>query len=208
MRKNDNRLVKFTAFVLLLTIIAVSLVSGTFAKYTSKANGSDTATVAKWSFNVTDSAGTTTDVAGTEVKTLTFDIFSTLANETNVAKTDGTLIAPGTTGSFKFDVENASQVTAKYKVDYTIVNEKNVPLEFTTTPDDEDSWSSDIASINQAFENIAIGATDETTVIHWRWAFTDASDMETRDNADTALGVMGTLPTVTVTATISVEQVD
>ena len=141
MRKNDNRLVKFTAFVLLLTIIAVSLVSGTFAKYTSKANGSDTATVAKWSFNVTDSAGTTTDVAGTEVKTFTFDIFSTLTNETNVAKTDGTLIAPGTTGSFKFDVENASQVTAKYKVDYTIVNEKNVPLEFTTTPDDEDSWS-------------------------------------------------------------------
>ena len=70
----DNRLVKFTAFVLLITIIAICLVSGTFAKYTSEATASATATVAKWSIEVND-----TEIAVTgDHDTIEFDLFETI----------------------------------------------------------------------------------------------------------------------------------
>ena len=46
--KNENIIVKFTAFVLLLTMIVLCLVSGTFAKYTSYFTAEDMAVVAKW----------------------------------------------------------------------------------------------------------------------------------------------------------------
>ena len=61
--KNDNSIVKFTAFVLLITMVVLCLVSGTFAKYTSEFNGTDSAVVARW--NVSD---------GDALKT--FDIFA------------------------------------------------------------------------------------------------------------------------------------
>lgn len=208
--KKNNGLTKLTVFVLLLTIVAISLVSGTYAKYTSTAAGSDTATVAKWAFNVTDETGAV-NIAGTTEKELTFDIFSTLTGETNVAKTDGSLIAPGTTGSFSFELENVSEVNAQYKVEYSIPtdgNVSNVPVEFST---DNATWSSDINSVAQAFTAIDMGETLETTPIYWRWAFTDDTSEDAtaaRDAADTALGVMETLPKVTVNAKITVEQVD
>lgn len=52
--KKDNKLAKLTALVLLVTLAALILVSSTYAKYTSSANVSDTATVAKWSIKVSE----------------------------------------------------------------------------------------------------------------------------------------------------------
>ena len=49
--KND-RITRFAILILALTMITLMIVSGTFAKYTSSATGSDTATVAKWSIKV------------------------------------------------------------------------------------------------------------------------------------------------------------
>ena len=37
--KNDNSIVKFTAFVLLITMVVLCLVSGTFAKYVDHFEG-------------------------------------------------------------------------------------------------------------------------------------------------------------------------
>ena len=198
----NNKTVKFMALVLFVTILAIILVSGTYAKYTTSATGSDTATVAKWSIKLGDE-----DIAKSTEKTFTIDLFSTITNtdgseEKNVKKTDGTLIAPGTMGSFTLaSLKNESEVNAKYSVTYTLSNESGVPLEFTTNKDDESSWKSDFTAVNVSNEALATDATATTATVYWRWAFTKDT---ARDTSDTTLGT--TTPTVTLTAKIDVEQ--
>lgn len=205
MRGNDNKLVKFTAFVLLITLLALVLVSGTFAKYTSSADGEDSARVAKWSILVGEK-----DITKATDK-VTFNLFDTIkdsdgATEDDV-KSNDKVIAPGTSGSFALDIKNESEVTAEYKVVYGIENTSNIPLEFTTTPDVEASWTKDITSLNKTdFTELAIGATAEATdtTIYWRWAF---STDEAGDVKDTTLGIDGTA-TVKVTAELTAQQKD
>lgn len=200
----NNKTVKFMALVLFVTILAIILVSGTYAKYTTSATGSDIATVAKWSIKLGDE-----DIAKSTEKTFTIDLFSTITNtdgseEKNVKKTDGTLIAPGTMGSFTLaSLKNESEVNAKYSVTYTLANESGVPLEFTTNKDDESSWKSDFTAVNVSNEALATDATATTATVYWRWAFTKDT---ARDTSDTTLGT--TTPTVTLTAKIDVEQAD
>ena len=200
----NNKTVKFMALVLFVTILAIILVSGTYAKYTTSATGSDTATVAKWSIKLGDE-----DIAKSTEKTFTIDLFSTITNtesseEKNVKKTDGSLIAPGTMGSFTLaSLKNESEVNAKYSVTYTLSNESGVPLEFTTNKDDESSWKSDFTAVNVSNEALATDATATTATVYWRWAFTKDT---ARDTSDTTLGT--TTPTVTLTAKIDVEQAD
>jgi hypothetical protein len=200
----NNKTVKFMALVLFVTILAIILVSGTYAKYTTSATGSDTATVAKWSIKLGNE-----DIAKSTEKTFTIDLFSTITNtdgseEKNVKKTDGSLIAPGTMGSFTLlSLKNESEVNAKYNVTYTLANESGVPLEFTTNKDDESSWKSDFTAINVSNESLATDATATTATVYWRWAFTKDT---ARDTSDTTLGT--TTPTVTLTAKIDVEQAD
>lgn len=200
----NNKTVKFMALVLFVTILAIILVSGTYAKYTTSATGSDTATVAKWSIKLGDE-----DIAKSTEKIFTIDLFSTITNtdgseEKNVKKTDGTLIAPGTMGSFTLaSLKNESEVNAKYSVTYTLSNESGVPLEFTTNKDDESSWKSDFTAVNVSNEALATDATATTATVYWRWAFTKDT---ARDTSDTTLGT--TTPTVTLTAKIDVEQAD
>ena len=43
-------------------------------------------------------------------------------------------------------VENASEVTAKYSINYTIDNTKNIPLEFSLTG--TDGWTNDITTLS------------------------------------------------------------
>lgn len=200
----NNKTVKFMALVLFVTILAIILVSGTYAKYTTSATGSDTATVAKWSIKLGDE-----DIAKSTEKTFAIDLFSTITNtdgseEKNVKKTDGSLIAPGTMGSFTLlSLKNESEVNAKYSVTYTLLNESGVPLEFTTNKDDESSWKSDFTAVNVSNEALATDATATTATVYWRWAFTKDT---ARDTSDTTLGT--TTPTVTLTAKIDVEQAD
>ncbi len=200
----NNKTVKFMALVLFVTILAIILVSGTYAKYTTSATGSDNARVAKWSIKLGDE-----DIAKSTEKTFAIDLFSTITNtdgseEKNVKKTDGSLIAPGTMGSFTLlSLKNESEVNAKYSVTYTLSNESGVPLEFTTNKDDESSWKSDFTAINVSNEALAMDATATTATVYWRWAFTKDT---ARDTSDTTLGT--TTPTVTLTAKIDVEQAD
>ena len=192
--QKDNRIVLVAILVLLLTMVGLILVSGTYAKYVSSVTASDTATVAKWAFTV----------SGKDIhsKDITFDIFSTLDDANNVSTGDGSIIAPGTSGSFKVDLTNSSQVNAEYKVVYKISNDQNIPLEFST---DKQTWNSSIAVLNHDFSPIEMNQTLSTDTIYWRWAFTGD------DTTDSKLGeeaTKDTAPKVTVTAEIDVQQVD
>ncbi len=193
------------AVLLLAVAISAYSVGGTYAKYTSTiAGSSSTARVAKWAFEVNDAAVT---------NSFTFNLFDTLYEaDTSTAEADvaslgeDKVIAPGTGGKFALKLANASEVNAKYTIDYTVTNESSIPIEFSI---DGTNWTTGLADVTEGV-NINKGA-NTTVNVYWRWAFTgDASANYTSaqtDVTDTTLGTAGTA-TVTVKADLTVTQVD
>ena len=212
--KND-RITRFAILVLALTMITLMIVSGTFAKYTSSATGSDSATVAKWSIKV--GSGDGIEIAGSS-STVSFDLFSTIKDEdggseadvagkasgTAVGSTSATakIIAPGTSGSFDIIVKNESEVNATYSIAFES-NNTSIPIEFST---DGTTWKSTLSEANVTNAAINMNSAAQTKTVYWRWAY-DVS--AARDTADTNLGVAAqTSPaSVTLSATITATQV-
>lgn len=208
MRK--NKIMRAASGLLVATLLTTSVISGTFAKYTSSASGSDQARVAKWSFKVKD-----TDIVSS--RSYTFDLFKTVngyddtTDDAEVKNgTDENIIAPGTSGSFALELKNESEVTAKYAIDFTETNASQVPIEYSTNKTD---WKSSINDLNIAADDTetALAYTDgtKTITVYWRWAY-EAAQTPVRnqsDSNDTALGIAGT-GTVSVKADITATQVD
>lgn len=208
-----NRTLRVSALLLALTLITTCFVGGTFAKYTSSTTGDDTATVAKWSFKVND-----TEFATTTAKTLTFNLFDTINDTNNTAdETDvaDNLIAPGTAGSFALVVKNDSEVNAKYTVELTETNAKDVPLQYSV---DGNTWKDSIAELSmEDLTDQPINARIVKLVtVYWRWVF-DENVTDKRlhagqtDGTDTALGIAAqeaSVPSVQITAKVTATQVD
>lgn len=206
-----NRLMRIAALLLVLTLATSCFVGGTFAKYTSTTEATDTARVALWKFTIDENGDE--NVASTE--TFTFDLFNTVkeigedADDAEVKNTSDefAIIAPGTTGSFDVVLTNKSEVTAEYKYAFA-VDAAGVPLEFSTNG--TDGWTGDIATLDKdTFTTINMDGT-VTITLYWRWAFergAGAAEIETNNDADTTLGLAGSAkPKVTVT--IDVQQVN
>lgn len=213
-----NRTLRIAVLMLALSLLTCCFVGSTFAKYTSSAAGSSTATVAKWDITVNgDKMTAMTDGADDDLTPdLTFNLFSTIndtgntTDETDVA--DGK-IAPGTAGSFDLKVKNLSEVTAKYTITLTEANTSNVPLQYSL---DGTTWKDSVAELTVTGltdQTLAVGAEEVTHTVYWRWVFegtTEGAHAGQTDATDTALGVdaQTTAPTVTITASIVVNQVD
>ena len=211
--KND-RITRFAILILALTMITLMIVSGTFAKYTSSATGSDTATVAKWSIKV--GSGDGVEIAGSS-STVSFDLFSTIKDEDGGSEADvagkasniavgntaatAKIIAPGTSGSFDIIVKNESEVNATYSIAFES-NNTSIPIEFST---DGTTWKSTLSEANVTNATINMNSAAQTKTVYWRWAY-DVS--AARDTADTNLGVAAqTSPaSVTLSATITATQ--
>lgn len=198
-RKRSSMMVRLVAVLAVVMMFTMCFVGGTFAKYTSSGTGTDSATVAKWSFKVGE-----TDIAASNE--FTFDLFKTIKdsngtdNETDISPDDGTIIAPGTQGSFNLVLTNASQVTAQYAIDYTVTNTGNIPVQFSV--DGGTNWTNDLADV-VASDATKLAANSGTTTItvQWKWVF-DGNDAN-----DTALGSAATA-TLTVAAAVTATQVD
>ena len=199
-RKRSSMMVRLVAVLAVTMMFTMCFVGGTFAKYTSSATGTDSATVAKWSFKVGE-----TDIATTD--TFTFDLFKTIkdtdgsSNETDMSPVDGSIIAPGTQGSFDLVLKNESQVTAQYAIDYTVTNNNDIPVKFSV--DGGSNWTNDLADV-AASDSTKLAANSGTTTIkvQWKWDF-NGSD----DSFDTALGIGGNA-VLTVKAEVTATQVD
>lgn len=182
MRKNKFFIAGLvTVFV---ALVSLTLVSSTWAKYTSTVEGTDSATVAKWEWNYKG--------AKIESGTVSFDLFTTILDtkdsnaETDVA---ANLIAPGTKGSFEFSLQNLSEVNATYSVTFSselVGGTGYLPIVFTL----KDSGGNVIASDTQlsAFNaellevEANMGAAADTYTVEWEWVY------EGNNDADTALG--------------------
>ena len=195
----DNKLVKVFLIALLIVMVGLILVSGTYAKYTTTFTGSDTATVAK--FKV--SSNTTAE---------TFDLFKT-AKEVDGTTADVDVangkVAPGTGGKFDIQLTNDSEVKVHYAISLKETNESNIPIEYSL---DGTTYvtAANFASVSAA--DLAIGSTTQTVSVYWRWAFEgkDSTNYKTTqtDTTDYTLGTASTAPTVKVEASTVFTQVD
>lgn len=214
-----ENLTRLLILLLMMTLCASCLVSSTFAKYSSGAQASDVARVAKWSINVGENGGV--NIAG---GVFNFDLFETvydaaLDGEGNPVTEDAVkidpdnpIIAPGTQGRFAFDIVNNSEVVAAYTVKFSIENPKGVPLLFSL---DGEEWVDSVDALNNIEERAGVKALigvplelhgDEKTVtVYWKWLF-EQSDVALGDEKDTSLGIEK--PTVRMSATATVTQVD
>ena len=209
---------RIVVLMLALTLLTCCFVGSTFAKYTSTATGSDSVTVAKWDIK----AGVTGSELSIQGGTVAFNLFETI-KDTDPAQTETDVvagkIAPGTSGSFTLSIKNDSEVNAKYTIALDEENNDNVPLQYSV---DGTTWYDSIAEVVMTeLTDVAINMNNsDNKTVHWRWMFNDtdtavADGTTSTDDAhagqtnatDTALGWAGTA-TVTITATLTVEQVD
>lgn len=216
-----NRMMRLASILLVCVLLSTSVISGTFAKYISTASASDTARVAKWEILYTNGENESVDITGTN-ETIVFDLFNTVKEaDTFTSETDvkdgntTTIIAPGTGGSFKMKVENKSEVTAKYNIVLTESNDNAIYIQYSL---DKNTWYDDFDAINGNTTEMKDVTLDMETgskeiTVYWRWCFegtTNGAHKGQNDASDTLLGAMAqdTAPTVTVSASITVEQVD
>ena len=112
-----NRMMRLASILLVCVLLTTSVISGTFAKYVTSSNSTDTARVAKWGFD------------DTATLNLTGLFAATYDGETGVAGVaiDGTdnIIAPGTTNTvaFKFTFAGEAGDNIAPEVDYMFVVE-------------------------------------------------------------------------------------
>lgn len=196
MRK-ENTLTKIAIFALIVAIIATILVSGTYARYTTRLTGTDSVKIAKWAWNISgdDITKTTT--------TYQLHLFQTINDSNGSAETNvaANTIAPGTKGQFTIVITNNSEVDATYDVTFSEDNPLNANIEYST---DGSSWGN-VSSLD--LTATAINQGDVVNVpIQWRWLYNEGAD---QNAADTEVGFDAQTPTdITVTATLTLIQVD
>lgn len=200
-KRKSSMMVRMAALLFVTMMFTMCFVGGTFAKYTSSATGTDSAAVAKWSIKVN-----TADIA-TAGGMFTFDLFNTVkdsdlsSNETDMNPVDGSIIAPGTSGKFDIVIKNESQVNATYSIDYTVENDNNIPVQFST---DGTNWKTNINDLDVSDVAINMSAT-ETVTVYWKWDYYVGA---AEDAIDTTLGTTTPTPGLYVHATVTATQVD
>lgn len=232
MKKESKRstFMRVAGGMMVVSMLATCVISGTMAKYTSSASGSDTARAAKWSIDVNGTNIATAD-------TFTLDLFSTVGDEGNPYEDDvdvkngdnENIVAPGTGGVFDIAITNDSEVTADFDLKLTEVNESNIPIRYSfdenglyyytfdelenmvATSYDGD-WGAMLSVLSEgAFDinSITNGGT-VTIPCSWIWAYDGVYYGGQTDESDTAIGNAANTvnQTVSLTATVTATQVD
>ena len=204
-----NTMMRVASALLVAVLLTTCAISGTFAKYVSKASAQDDARVARWDIELNDTSIN---------ETFVFDLFATVNDTNDSAETDvatdatTTVIAPGTQGSFDIELLNKSEVTAKYGIQYTVTNVDSIPVKFSV--DNGNTWKNTLDEVVAHDENtkLAMDATKATVItVQWKWDYevgADADAVAVNDSADTGFGEAATLSAITVKADITVTQVD
>lgn len=203
-----NTMMRVASALLVAVLLTTCAISGTFAKYVSDAESQDEARVARWDI----------ELNGNSInETFNFDLFATVndtagATETDVATNATTsIIAPGTSGEFTIKLKNLSEVTAKYGIVYEVDNDAGIPVKFSV--DNGNTWTNTLEAVvaHDTNTKLAMNAATTTDIkVMWKWDYErgNGAEIATNDGADTAFGEKTTLDTITVSATVTVTQVD
>ena len=205
-----NKMMRLASVLLVLTLLSTSVISGTFAKYTTSDTGTDSARVAKWGFEATD-ASITLD-----------DLFKSAYNNTVNSSVD--VIAPGTTNSVDFSFaydpsSNSNIATPEVDYNFTVLAEasgsyteldSNKNFYWTLKgPNNLDNTYQTVSELLTAINELdgqygAIGkkyeantlpnafygtsnVADAKYTIGWVWVFEDADDASTAEKNEMAI---------------------
>ena len=211
MKKKNYNSIKIFAILLLLVMLVLMLIVGTYAKYTTKVEGSGSSVVSKWAWQIND-----VDVSKNDTE-FRFNLFDTIKDTDGNAETDvkTTKIAPGTKGEFEIKVENLSEVNAYYNLTLKETKGQDVSsakIEYSIIGTDEATdWTTAINTFNLTNTLLDMETGSKTTTIYWRWAY---SPSVAQDNIDTTVGFAAANSasdvdkTVTIEATLNFTQVD
>lgn len=216
MRK--NKMMRFASGLLVAVLLTTSIISGTFAKYTTTTSGNDSARVAYWGFN--------------QAASTTIDLFDANYNSNKVKSENGdNVIAPGTekTSTFAFGYDENANVKAP-EVEYTLNVAVDTTGSNTTKLDNDESFKwilkkgdaqateyDTLAQLVAAIKALSgdvsgtkeyaagtlptnFTAADEVYTVGWKWAY------DGQDAKDTALGNDTNLENVNLKITITATQ--
>lgn len=206
-----NKLFILGLVTVFVALVSLTLVSSTWAKYTTTQSGSDSARVAYWGFN------STADLA--------LNLFEETDGTTVKSAVSGQdVIAPGTKGDCTVQLAYAPNADGKrkapevaYKVTY-VLSEANFTDNLQTHPNilftvkiggvaqpnaENKTWEK---LPKEFIKDYAAGENAENITIEWKWIFDD-TDGENEDVFDTQLGNAGEA-VCEVVVTITATQVD
>ena len=191
-----NVMMRVASALLVAVLMTTCAISGTFAKYTTTAEGADTARVAKWGVTIT----------GLSSSNAMFADSYTNGDSEVIVDADVKVVAPGTSGDFgtitisgdpEVAFKTTYEVTFELGDNWKVGAEEYCPIVFTVNGDDFQLGVGGIASINdletaviEAIEDLSkeyttAQAVNETIEISWAWEF---STSDANDVKDTALG--------------------
>ncbi len=230
-----NRMMRLASGLLVAVLLTTSVISGTFAKYTTSASSQDSARVAKWGVTVTAQG----DAFLEDYEMDDVNQYFTYSVESSID--DDKVIAPGTKGTFGgIDIKGTPEVAVDIKKEATLTLEgwmidedKNV-----TTPDifycpiTITIGSTDICGLNYLSSNDFIEEVEQAIefasgqyvantkldaisgmsgAYGWRWSFVDEGIGKQDDEKDTMLGDLaanGSANKITLEVSAKVTQID
>lgn len=224
MKKNNT--MRVAAGLAIAALLSTCLVSGTYAKYTTRGNASDTARVAKFGVEVTSTGNS----------------FATTYNN-DAVKSGNTwnVVAPGTTGTFaaatlsgtpEVKVKVSNKLTTLDLSNWTVDGKFYCPIKVTvassSTPatptvidgtlyegkqsEFENAIKDAVAGYEATYNagtNLATDASKVSPTITWQWAFDGDGDMDTKlGNAAANAATDKAAPTIKLEVTTIVEQLN
>ena len=235
MRK--NKMMRAASGLLVAVLLSTCAISGTFAKYTTSADGTDSARVAKWGFqpttidltNLFDDAYATTGEAA---------VYNANGNTVKATSERTDVIAPGTKGSatfgFTYGGDNsvtAPEVAYKFTVDTTGSNcassiQSNDNIKWRLDGGTWGSWTDLITAIrnlsgaatgeqkyNPGDLPTAFNTSNPIHTVEWKWIFDENAENTEKNTAnqdatDTEMGNAAELAKVTLKITVTATQID
>ena len=217
-----NKMMRIASVLLVAVILTTCAISGTFAKYVARNDGTDTARVAKFGVTVSGTADTFKETYAKD------DNSFTLAANTVVSTED--VVAPGTSGSMAaFTITGTPEVAVRVNftgtlelgdkwvdstsayycpIEVTVGSTVFKGLDYADVNAFETAVNNEIATYTKDYE----ANTDLSTIgadapaISWAWAFTGNDDDKDTDLGDQAAA--GNAATISLSVTATVTQID
>lgn len=225
-----NMMMRLASVLLIAVLMSTCAISGTFAKYVTSDEGTDSARVAKFGV-VIDAKGST--FAG-EYATDDNDVKGTIAKSVVTSGDMKNLVAPGTKGDMvAMTISGIPEVAVNVKFEATLtltdwvvdgkeycpiiftVNGATYGMNFTTATNKYDT----VAALEDAVEaailaysanyaphtDLAVETTVGTPDVSWAWPFSTSTE---NDEKDTVLGDADKAATIELTIKTTVTQIN
>ena len=197
-----NYAMRISSILLILTMMSLCMVSGTFAKYTVTKDGNDTATVAKFAVKLGEKELTKAEKINVNLFGNTY--LGGKVKGKSEGETEKKVVAPGTSGYLPITITNSGEVEVTAKLSFSETKTGEIPIKYAITNSESitgsEDWKTTISDLNgSAVQSLKVGESGTPKYLHWKW------DTE-NDTKDTELGTAETLAQVKVTITCTVEQ--